>query len=128
MISYHICVFYSYNPTEGVHLNMAESGIPNHYFMDLDELGMTEDEILHCRSDNLRSDIGMWFYPNGSEISFESEGQVLYQQRGVGMVSLYHNNGSLDSAPLGIYRCIIPAENGVIHSAYIGLYDEDSGN
>ena len=65
---------------------------------------------------------GHWHYPNGSVVPTSQSGALLFTSRldrGLGLqrrISLSHE--SVD----GVYKCLIPDQNGITHTLYAWIY------
>ena len=85
------------------------------------------NDALWCQSANNGSDIGLWYYPNGTEVplfngSFydSSAPSPLFSKRLKGQIAIARNGGL--SGYEGLYTCIIPDENGVNQTLVVGAY------
>ena len=83
------------------------------------------NDSLWCQSANNGSNIGLWYYPNGTQVplwseSFESVPSPIYSKRFTGQIALARIGGL--SGYEGLYICIIPDENGMNQSLVVGLY------
>ena len=83
------------------------------------------NDALWCQSANDGSDIGLWYYPNGTQVflhtgSFESGPPPIFSKRFAGQIALARTAG-LDGYE-GLYTCIIPNENGVNQTLVVGAY------
>ena len=65
-----------------------------------------------------------WYFPNESNVRFESQGDDIYMARGAQRIDLRRRNNVL--SPSGIYRCEIPTDDGdgdlVKETVYVGIY------
>jgi len=65
--------------------------------------------------------VGEWYYPNGNIVNVQREEEDFYRNRDdEGNVYLHRRNAP--QLPRGIYRCVIPDQNGVTVSFHVGLY------
>ena len=110
------------DPIAGVYLLYKGKTVENHGIVLLKN---SETYTVDCVTDSLQSNIGTWFYPNGTAVSSSSSDSLLYQVRQTGVVYLNRKHGG----PLyyGIYHCDIPDKHEFIYSLYVGLYDDNSG-
>ena len=110
------------DPIAGVYLLYKGKTVENH---GIARLKNSETYTVDCVTDSLQSNIGTWFYPNGTAVSSSSSAPLLYQVRDTSAVYLSRKDGG----PIyyGIYRCDIPDKHEFIYSLYVGLYDDNSG-
>ena len=85
------------------------------------------NDALWCQSANSGSDIGVWYYPNGTQVllftgAFDdsSAKSPLFSKRLNGQIALARRGGL--SGFEGLYTCIIPDENGVNQTLVVGAY------
>ena len=90
-------------------------------------------DALWCQSANNRSNIGLWYYPNGTQVplftgSFfnNSAPSPLFSKRLTGQIALAKKSGL--SGCEGLYTCIIPDENGVNQTLVVGIYTNHAYN
>ena len=90
-------------------------------------------DALWCQSANICSDIGVWYYPNGTQVplfngTFDntSAPRPLFSKRVNGQIALARRDGL--SAFEGLYTCIIPDENGVNQTLVVGAYTNSAYN
>ena len=82
-------------------------------------------DALWCQSANNGSNIGLWYYPNGTQIPLwngplEDAPSPLYSKRFAGQIALARNEKI--SGYEGLYTCIISDENGMNQTLVVGLY------
>ena len=82
-------------------------------------------DALWCQSANNGSNIGLWYYPNGTQVplyngEFESGPSPIFSKRFRGQIAIARNGGL--SGYEGLYTCIIPDENGVNQTLVVGAY------
>ena len=82
---------------------------------------------LWCQSANSGSDIGVWYYPNGTQVTLFTEAfdntsapRPLFSKRFNGQIALARREGLAGIE--GLYTCIIPDENGVNQTLVVGAY------
>ena len=75
---------------------------------------------LWCQSAKKESNIGVWYYPNGTQVSTDSS--PLYSVHMSGQVGLFRDYGLNNYE--GIYTCVIPDECNVNKTLMIALYKE----
>uniref|UniRef100_A0A1X7TGV5 Uncharacterized protein n=1 Tax=Amphimedon queenslandica TaxID=400682 RepID=A0A1X7TGV5_AMPQE len=90
-------------------------------------------DALWCQSANNGTNIGVWYYPNGTEVplfdgSFidPSAPSPLFSKRFSGQIALARR-GVLFGYE-GLYKCIIPDENGVNQTLVVGAYTDTGYN
>ena len=91
------------------------------------------NDALWCQSANSGSDIGVWYYPNGTQVplftgAFDdlSVPSPLFSKKFTGQVALARRAGL--SGYEGLYTCIIPDENGVNQTLVVGAYTNSAYN
>ena len=79
---------------------------------------------LWCQSANTGSMIGTWYLPNGTQLTTEDiDGPInfpLYAYHETGQIGLLRDLGIADYQ--GLYRCVIPDENGTSQTLWISIY------
>ena len=85
------------------------------------------NDALWCQSANNDSDIGVWYYPNGTQVPLftgtvdhPSAPRPLFSKRFNGQIALARRAGLAGIE--GLYTCIIPNENGVNQTLVVGAY------
>ena len=86
------------------------------------------NDALWCQSANNSSDIGLWYYPNGTQVPLftgslsinNGPPSPLFSKRFTGQIALARIAGL--SGYEGLYTCIIPDENGVNQTLVVGAY------
>ena len=80
-----------------------------------------------CQSVNGGSDIGLWYYPNGTQVpvfdgNFDQSNapRPIFSKRFTGQIALARRASLLGYE--GLYTCIIPDENGVNRTLVVGAY------
>ena len=91
------------------------------------------NDALWCQSANTGSNIGVWYYPNGTEvplttISFAhpTNPSPIFSKRFSGQIALARKGGLAGYE--GLYKCIIPDENGVNQTLVVGVYTVNGYN
>ena len=84
-------------------------------------------DALWCQSANNRSNIGLWYYPNGTQVPLfagtffnNSAPSPLFSKRLTGQIALAKKSEL--SGCEGLYTCIIPDENGVNQTLVVGIF------
>ena len=96
--------------------------IPANYFYgnDYNKDGLNDN--LWCQSARNESNNGVWYYPNGSQVSTVDDSSPLHSVHMSGQIGLYRDYGLGNLE--GIYTCIIPDEHDVNQTLMILLYKE----
>ena len=96
-------------------------------FFDVDQNDNGTTDGLWCQSANDGSNIGLWHYPNGTQVvlfagSFGQsyDASPVFSKRFKGQIVLARTAGL--SGYEGLYTCIIPDENGVNQTLVVGAY------
>ena len=92
------------------------SVIPANYFYGSNE------NALWCQSARNESNIGVWYYPNGTQVSTVDDSSPLHSVHMSGQIGLYRDYGLVNLE--GIYTCVIPDESNVNQTLLILLYKE----
>ena len=100
------------------------SMIPANYFYDDDKNNDTLIDALWCQSARNDSNIGIWYYPDDSQVSAVDETSPLHTVHMSGQIGLYRDDGINNYE--GIYTCIIPDEHNVNQTLFIALYKLDT--
>ena len=102
------------------------------FYGDDQDIDGTTD-ALWCQSANSGSDIGVWHYPNGTQVPLftgvfddSSAPRPLFSKRFNGQIALARREGL--SGIEGLYTCIIPDENGVNQTLVVGAYSTNTYN
>ena len=111
-----------------LYLSYENRVIPNYFmvratqFYDLDQNGDGQNDGIWCQSPLNESMIGVWYLPNGSPVPTQSGAIPLqsYNTNVIGQVGLLRRGGLASFQ--GLYSCIIPNENGVNQTLYVGVY------
>ena len=96
-------------------------------FYAVDQNNDGTNDALWCQSANSDSDIGVWYYPNDTQVPLftgafddSSAPRPLFSKRFNGQIALARRAGLLGIE--GLYTCIIPDENGVNQTLVVGAY------
>ena len=91
------------------------------------------NDALWCQSANSSSDVGVWYYPNGTQVplftgAFDntSAPSPLFSKRFNGQIALARKAGLASFE--GLYTCIIPDEYGVNQTLVVGVYTNSAYN
>ena len=84
-------------------------------------------DALWCQSASTSFNIGVWYYPDGTEVPLfdgdfnnESAPSPVFSKRFSGQIALTRRAGLAGYE--GLYKCIIPDENGTNQSLVVGAY------
>ena len=104
-------------------------------FYDVDQNNHNKDinDALWCQSANTDTNIEVWYYPNGTEVPLfngdltdPSAPSPVFSKRFSGQIALAGSGGL--SGYEGLYKCIIPDENGVNQTLVVGAYTDTGYN
>ena len=91
------------------------------------------NDALWCQSANSSTNIGVWYYPNGTEVPLfdgdftnTSAPSPVFSKRFSGQNALARRAGLAGYE--GLYKCIIPDENGVNQTLVVGAYTTSGYN
>ena len=133
----------SYSPDVGVQLYLPYEDriIPDYsmiyasqfYDQDLNNDVNNTNDALWCQSANNVTNIGVWYYPNGTEVPLfdgpfgdNTAPRPMFSKRFSGQIALARRDGL--SGYEGLYKCIIPDENGVNQTLVVGAYTDTGYN
>ena len=85
-----------------------------------DRNGDGVSDALWCQSANNGSNIGLWYYPNGTQVPLFYTQSPIMSKRSTGQIALARSRGLSDYE--GLYTCIIPDENEVNQTLVVGIY------
>ena len=96
-------------------------------FSHVDRDNDGSNDALWCQSANNGSNIGLWYYPNDTQVplfngafdTWNGPGP-LFSKRFTGQIALARKGSIKDIG--GLYTCIIPDENGVNQTLVVGAY------
>ena len=102
-------------------------------FYNVEQNNDTINDALWCQSANTGSNIGVWYYPNGTEVPLfdgdftdASAPSPVFSKRFSGQIALARKDGLAGIE--GLYKCIIPDENGVNQTLVVGAYTGNGYN
>ena len=87
--------------------------IPANYFYE-------DNKALWCQSAKNEANIGVWYYPNDTQVCTVDDSSSLHSVHMSGQIGLYRDYGLMNGE--GIYKCVIPDENNVIQTLMVLLY------
>ena len=96
------------------------SVIPANYFYRDDPNNDGLNDALWCQSAKNDSNIGVWYYPNGTQVSTVDDSSPLHSVHMSGQIGLYRDYGINNYE--GIYTCVIPDEHNVNQALMVLLY------
>ena len=87
------------------------------------------NDALWCQSANNVTNIGVWYYPNGTEVPLFSgplnsslAPSPVFSKRFSGQIALVRR-GRIDGSNVqGLYQCVIPDESGTNQTLVVGAY------
>ena len=85
-----------------------------------------QNDGLWCQSSHDQSMIGTWYYPNGTEVSRVESSPLYSNNTPTGQIGLLRRGGL--AGIQGLYRCVIPNEEGVDQTLYAAAYGNDEFN
>ena len=99
------------------------------YNYDKDEDPNNINDALWCQSPNNITNIGVWYYPNGTEVPLfdgdfrdASASSPVFSKRFSGQIALARRAGLAGYE--GLYKCIIPDKGGVNQTLVVGAYTD----
>ena len=102
-------------------------------FYDVDHNSDSYNDGLWCQSDSNRTNIGAWYFPNGTQIPLfagilgdSSSPSPLFTKQCPGQIVL-GRKGPLIGLE-GLYVCVIPDVLGINQTLVVGLYADTSYN
>ena len=117
----------------GVFLSLNGSIIPIHGYLEISDVGSTDDTALLCNTnrpvnaDNSGDD---WLGPDGSRVGSVSIGTDdvpgFIRNRDPGIVRLLRNTAT-DPPSEGVYHCEIEDDALTVKLVYVGLYNNREG-
>ena len=93
-----------------------------------------QNDGLWCQSSLDQSIIGTWYSPNGTEVSRVASSPLYSNNTPTGQIGLLRNGGisPTGNPPAigyeGLYRCVIPNEEGVDQTLYVAVYGNGEFN
>ena len=118
----------SYLPLTDVYLSLDGTVIQNHGYVEISDIGYTDDSALLCHTNNpppTPSGIsgGDWFAPNGTRVS-GTDVPGFARNRDPMVVRLKRASGT---PPEGVYQCTIDDAASTPQMVYVGLYNTGGG-
>ena len=85
-----------------------------------------QNDGLWCQSSLNENMIGTWYLPNGTEVSHVEASPLYSNNTPTGQIGLLRNEGI--AGVEGLYRCVIPNEEGVNQTLYVAAYGNGEFN
>ena len=98
------------------------SMIPANQFYEDDPNNDGLNDALWCQSAKNELNIGVWYYPNGTQVSTVDDPSPLHSVHTSGQIGLNRDYGLNNYE--GIYTCVIPDECNVNQTLIVLLYKE----
>ena len=125
-------LYLPYNDSVIADYSMIHAG--QFYNVDQDDDPNNIVDALWCQSANNNiTNIGVWYYPDGTEVPLfdgdftdSSAPSPVFSKRFSGQIALARRDGLTRYE--GLYKCIIPDENGVNQSLVVGAYNTSGYN
>ena len=117
------------NLSADVYVSLNGKIIPNHGYVDINDIGSNDNNSLHCntnRDPGSRTDSGGdWFAPDGTEVGNTNNKNVpgFVRNRSPMVVRLLRDTGP-DPAAQGIFRCTVRDDTNTEENIYVGLYND----
>ena len=110
-----------------VYLSLDGTVIPNHGYVEISDIGSTDDSALLCHT-NVPPPPGSysggdWLAPDGTRV-FGTDVPGVTRNRGAMVVRLKRTSST---PPEGIYRCTIKDATLTVQMVYVGLYNTGEG-
>ena len=111
-----------------VYLSLDGTVIPNHGYVEIGDIGSTDDSALLCHTNfppppGSPHSGGDWFAPDGTKIPSSSV-PGFTRNRDSMVVRLKRTSGT---PPEGIYQCTIEDATSTVQMVYVGLYNTGEG-
>ena len=120
----------------GVTLHLNGVTLPNDSFVDFDDIRRESDNAnrftgyINCSTDleacchrdqrNLSEGLGYWYYPDGSRVIYETNGQTYRRSRSQSNVHLFRR-GSSSPPERGRFHCVVPNAQNVNQTVYVNI-------
>ena len=111
-------------------LSLNGNNIPNHGYVDINDIGTSEGGALLCNTNYIPDsgyNGGQWYAPDGTTVAFNSAAVPGFRRnRGQGVVRLIRRTDTGTPAE-GIYNCTVQDASTEFQSVYVGLYHSGGG-
>ena len=81
-----------------------------------------QNDGLWCQSSLNQNMIGTWYLPDGTTVPLGSGDRVFANNTPTGQIGLLRNGGINEPGYEGLYRCVIPNEEGIDQTLYVAAY------
>ena len=108
-------------------LSLNGDNIPNHGYVEINEIGFTNDDALLCITNGVANGDGSegnWFAPDGVRVNL-LEVLGLRRNRDIMVVRLFRIDGTTPAE--GIYQCVVMDATEMFRKVYVGLYNSGGG-
>ena len=110
----------------GVYLSLEGQTIANNSYIDIDEIGISDDSTLMCHTNRTSSMVeGNWYYPNGTIVETEGESNMsdafFRVNKTGGVISLFKTSSNIASSETGQFYCIILNANNINQTLYVNI-------
>ena len=101
--------------------------LPDYSMIHGGQFGGNLNDGVWCQSANNGSMIGTWYLPNGTQLTTKDTVIFpLFAYHETGQIGLLRD-GPIASFP-GLYRCVIPDENGTDQTLWVAIYGNGDFN
>ena len=112
-----------------VYLSLDGTVIPNHGYVEISDIGSTDDFALLCHTNfppppSSPQSGGDWWAPDGTRVGGTPDIPGVMRNRGPMVVRLRRVSGT---PPEGIYQCTIQDAASTPQIVYVGLYNTGGG-
>ena len=115
-------------PLTDVYLSLDGTVIPNHGYVEIGDIGSTDDSALLCHTNRPpapgSNSGGNWHAPTGTRV-FDTDVTGVTLSRAAMVVRLKRRTSG--APPEGIYRCTIDDATSTPQMVYVGLYTTGRG-
>ena len=113
-----------------MYLTLNGDYIPNHGYVNISDIGSTDDTALICNTNNVTTHVQNrdWFAPDRTAVGNLGSDDVpgFVRNRGPMMVRL-HRNTATGTPSEGIYYCVVEDDTFTYQTVYVGLYNSGGG-
>ena len=113
-----------------VYLSLNGTVIPNHGYVEIDDIGSTDDSALLCHTNRppyypgSANSGGDWFAPDRTRV-YSTYVPGIIRNRGPMVVRLQRTSGI---PPEGIYKCSLEDDSSEVVHVHVGLYNSVQGS
>ena len=109
--------FSNFSVPATVSLFLHDRLVTNNSYVDIDDIGEGDEAALLCVTDLKQccrgintpggvGALGVWLYPNGTDVLLPGSGDDFYRNRNRSVVRLNRRNNAI--FPTGLYCCVVP--------------------